>query len=86
VLQPLATGPAFAVSTRLLRTRTEGAVIADAMRELLSSPDAPGLRVEALRAGDDWRVVGWPYTSREQAEKARALLAKRGMKVEVVDF
>ena len=48
------------------------------MRALLVTTDMP--------AGEDWRVVGWPYADRAQAEKARALLAARGMKVDVIDF
>ena len=78
--------PAFALSTRPLRTRTESRQVADAMRALLASPAAPGLRVEVLPAGSDWRVIGWPYAERAQAERARALLAQRGLKVEVIEF
>ena len=78
--------PAFAVSTRLLRTRTEGELVAEAMRALLVGPNTPGMHVEAMKAGEDWRVVGWPYVDRAQAERARAFLATRGMKVEIIDF
>lgn len=78
--------PAFAVTTRLLRTRTESRQVAEAMRALLVGPDNPGMRVEVMKAGEDWRVVGWPYVDRAQAERARAFLASRGMKVEVIDF
>ena len=81
-----ATGPAFAVSTRLLRTRTESEQVAAAMRALIVSAGTPQMHVDVMPAGDDWRVVGWPYVSRTQAEKARALLAGRGMRVEVIDF
>ena len=83
---PPVVGPAFAVSTRLLRTRTESEQLADAMRELLSGSAPPGLQVQALRSGEDWRVVVWPFTKQAQAEQARALLASRGMKVAVIDF
>lgn len=79
-------GPAFAVSTRLLRTRTESEQLAEAMRALLAGSGPPGLQVQALRSGDDWRVVVWPYNEHAQAEQARALLASRGMKVAVIDF
>ena len=77
---------AFAVSTRLLRTRTESEQIAAAMRALLVTAGMPQMHVEAMPAGEDWRVVGWPYANRAQAEKARLLLAARGMKVEVIGF
>jgi len=39
-----------------------------------------------LPSGDDWRVVGWPFRHRADAERARAILLTRGLKVEVVDF
>ncbi len=56
------------------------------MRALLVTADMPQMQVEVMPAGEDWRVVGWPYADRVQAEKARALLAGRGMRVEVIDF
>ena len=77
------------MSTRVLRTRTEGEQVAAAMRALLVTPGTPGtppMRVEVMPSGEDWRVVGWPYADRALAEKARALLAARGMKVQVIDF
>lgn len=83
---PAPGGPSFAVATRLLRTRSESEQVASAIRELLSKQPGPPVRVEVLAAGDDWRVVGWPYTDRALADKARALLAARGMKVQVIDF
>ena len=83
---PLLGGPTFAVTTRLIRTRAESEQIAQAMRGLLAGHAPSKMRVETLRSGDDWRVVSWPYGSREQANQASALLAARGMKVQVVDF
>ena len=56
------------------------------MRALLVTPGTPQMHVDVMPAGEDWRVVGWPYTDRALAEKARALLATRGMKVQVIDF
>ena len=85
-----AAGPAFAVATRPLRTRTESEQVAAAMRALLVTAGMPQMQmqmqVDVIPAGDDWRVVGWPYANRAQAEKSRALLARRGLKVEVIDF
>ncbi|MCY7315632.1 MAG: hypothetical protein LH480_08435, partial [Rubrivivax sp.] len=80
------TGTAFALSTRPLRTRAESEQIAAAMRALLPAASALPLTVEVLAVGDDWRVVGWPYAGRDAAERARALLATRGIRVRVVDF
>jgi len=81
-----AAAPAFAVWTRVLRTRAESEQMAAAMRDLLRHPDNPKLRVEVLAVGQDWRVVGWPYAGRPQADQARELLAARGLRVEVVEF
>lgn len=83
---PASASPVFAVATRALRTRSESDQVATAMRELLSNAAGTAVRVEVLPAGDDWRVVGWPYTDRSLADKARALLISRGMRVEVIDF
>ena len=76
----------FALSTRLLRTAAESEQLSAAMRKVLTAQGAADVRVEVIPVGDDWRVVGWPYTSRSQADKARAQLTARGLKVEVVDF
>jgi hypothetical protein len=76
----------WAVTTRLLRTRAESQQWLQALDELLSEQGSAKLQVELLSEGADWRVVGWPFTRRADAERARALLLARGLKVEVVDF
>jgi hypothetical protein len=79
-------GPAFALTTRALRTRAEADLVLVAMRSLLRTVSAGVVKVEVLSQGDDWRVVGWPFAHRADADKARALLVSRGMRVEVVGF
>ena len=76
----------FAVSTRIVRTRAESEQLRVAMQALLTTSGARDVRVEIVPAGADWRVVGWPFAKRDEADRARALLASRGMRVEVVDF
>ena len=76
----------FGVSTRLLRTRAEAEQLQAAFQALLAGTTGSQLRVEMLPVGEDWRVVGWPYTRREDAERARTLLQSRGLRVELVDF
>lgn len=78
--------PAFALTTRALRTRAEADLVLVAMRSLLHTVGAGEVKVEVLAQGDDWRVVGWPFARRADADKARALLVSRGMRVEVVGF
>ena len=51
-----------------------------------SSSDAAALRFEVLSVGDDWRAVSWPFAERRAAERLRAELQHRGLRVEVVSF
>lgn len=76
----------FGVSTRLLRTRAESEQVMQAMQALLETLGARDARVDIVPHGDDWRVIGWPFARREDADRARALLASRGMRVEVLVF
>jgi hypothetical protein len=78
--------PAWAISTRPLRTRTEAEQVLAAMEGLLRPIGTPGVRTEILPEGDDWRVVGWPYTDRRDADRALAVLVARGMRVQVIAF
>jgi hypothetical protein len=78
--------PAWAISTRPLRTRTEAEQVLAAMEGLLKPIGTPGVRTEILPEGDDWRVVGWPYTDRREADRALAVLMARGMRVQVLAF
>lgn len=78
--------PAFALSSRRLRTRAESEQTMTAIKSLLESAGHNSVQVEVVPAGEDWRVVGWPFGQRAQAEKARTLLASRGIRLEIVDF
>jgi hypothetical protein len=76
----------FGLSTRPLRTRAEAEQLQAAFQALLGGAPGSPLRVEMLPAGEDWRVVCWPYERRADAARARALLQARGLSVELVDF
>ena len=80
------TGPVFAISTRALRTHAEADQVRVAMQALLQTLGHAGVQVDVLPQGDDWRVVALPFPQRADAEKGRALLASRGMRVAVLDF
>ncbi len=86
---PIASGAAvWAVSTRALRTRFESEQMLVALRAAAarSAPADAALRFEVLPAGSDWRAVSWPFTERGAAERLRAELQARGVRVEVVAF
>ncbi|MDE2501901.1 MAG: hypothetical protein KGL18_02830, partial [Burkholderiales bacterium] len=76
----------FAVTTRVMRTRAEAEQVAAAMGALLQTIDAGAVHTDILPVQDDWRVVGWPFARRQDADKARALLSARGMRVQVIAF
>jgi len=86
VLATAPTVPVFAISTRSLRTRSEADQVQLAMQSLLLTLGQEQVQVDVLPQGDDWRVVALPFPRRADAEKGRALLASRGMRVVVVDF
>ncbi len=86
VLATAPTAPVFAISTRTLRTRSEADQVRVAMQSLLLTLGQEQVQVDVLPQGEDWRVVALPFPRRADAEKGRALLASRGMRVVVVDF
>ena len=76
----------YGLSTRLLRTRAEAEQLQSAFQALLGGAPGSTVRVEMLPAGEDWRVVCWPFERRADAERSRAMLLARGLRVELVDF
>ncbi|MDE2081580.1 MAG: hypothetical protein KGI90_09515 [Burkholderiales bacterium] len=79
-----AASPAYALASAVLRTRAEAEQVQAAMAALLGRAGA--VRTEILPVGDDWRVAGWPYAHPAEAERARLLLAARGLRVSVLAF
>ncbi len=86
---PPAGAPVWAVSTRALRTRFESEQMLLALRDAarrVGAASATALHFEVLPVGADWRAVSWPFAEREGAERLRAELHARGVRVEVVAF
>ncbi len=79
-------GPTFALTTRPLRTRAESEQVAAAVRALMDGHTREPVLVELMPAGEDWRVVCWPFLRRQDAQLARALLLTRGLRLETVEF
>ena len=65
---------------------TAGQWIAEALTALLVVPGSPVQRVDVLPAGDDFRVVAWPYPGRDEALRAQAALQARGHRLQVISF
>jgi hypothetical protein len=79
--------PTFALALRRVRTQAESELMGRALRSILArSGPMPGLRFDAMPAGDDWRAVCWPFATREEAERVRQQLTSRGQAIEVISF
>jgi hypothetical protein len=78
---------AYAVATPRVRTEAESGLMRLALQAAVAqAAPSPGCRVEALPAGEDWRVACWPFVHRADAERLREQLAARGHRLEVIDF
>jgi hypothetical protein len=77
----------FAVVTRPSRQReraTQGlALMRDSSRRL--PPPLPD-HGELMHSQGEWRAAWWPFASLADAERARVMLARRGLNAEVVEF
>ena len=77
----------YAVVTRGTGQRDAAArslAVMRSARARLSSP-APD-RSELMQSQGQWRAAWWPFASQVDAERARSMLAARGLKAEVVAF
>lgn len=78
--------PVYGLASTTLRTTGEGERVQGLMARLLAQAAVPGVQVERLQVGEDWRVVGYPFADKAAAERTAALLLKRGLRTEVIDF
>ena len=83
-----ATGPRFyALATASSPSKLEAEARMILLRAGAANAIAPhGTRIELLQSNKHWQAVWWPFKKREDAERARRLLAVRGVKVELVEF
>ena len=80
-------GPVYAVVSLASRQRATAAVHLAQMKSAASRLDGPvPAHGELLESQGQWRAAWWPFTSLVDAERARVLLAGRGIKAEVVEF
>ena len=78
---------AYALVTDITRTR-----VASELRQQLMGPTVaigvlPGRpRTDLMQVDTGWRAVVWPFATEPEADKARRLLAERGIRTEVLKF
>ena len=77
----------YAVVSLASRQRATAAVHLAQMKSAASRLDGPvPAHGELLESQGQWRAAWWPFTSLVDAERARVLLAGKGVKAEVVEF
>jgi hypothetical protein len=80
-------GPVYAVVGPASRQRAAAAGSLAQMKSAASRLDGPAPEHgELVENQGQWRAAWWPFTSLVDAERARVLLAGRGIKAEVVEF
>lgn len=78
-------GKVYAVATAPTRTRA-GSQLRLVLMDAPTKADPGQPRVEVMQVGDNWHAVIWPFNNRAAAERAREVLAGRGIQTEVIAF
>lgn len=79
--------PVYAVVSRPTRQRETAASNLALMRSTGARLSAPAPdHGELMQSQGEWRAAWWPFASQADAERARVMLAGRGLKAEVVEF
>ena len=85
---PAANGSvAYALVTEVTRSR----LASELRQQLMSTSPAvgdasAGPHAELMQVANGWRAVVWPFATEGEAEKARQMLATRGIRTEVLKF
>ena len=75
----------YALVMRPTRTRAESESLARRLRQQ-AGVAAGDSQAELLQAGDSWRAILFPFADAQRAERARQVLAGKGLAVEMVEF
>ena len=79
--------PVYAVVTRARRQHQSAAQDLALLRSVAKRLSGPlPVHGELMQNQGEWRAAWWPFTNLADAERARVLLAGRGLKAEVVAF
>lgn len=76
----------WALATPRLRSESVSEQQQVAIASLMQRAGLRAVRVQVLDMGGGWHVVAYPFPTRDAAENARLLLARRGLPTEAVDF
>ena len=81
-----APGAAFAVLARSTKSRLASEILLGFMQSAAGSQGKTSQHSEVVPDAQGWRASWWPFASRQEAERARKLLAVSGIHAEVVEF
>ena len=81
-----APGAAFAVLARSTKSRLASEILLGFMQSAAGSQGKTSQHTEVVPDAQGWRASWWPFASRQEAERARKLLAVSGIHAEVVEF
>ena len=77
----------YALATHITRTRIASELRQQLMGSSATVGELPGTpRAELMQVGEGWRAVVWPFATERDADKARHLLAERGIRTELLKF
>ena len=84
--KPSKPGAAYAVVARSTKSRAASEMLLGFMQTAAARHSTTSQHTEVVPDAKGWRASWWPFTSRQDAERARAALASAGMQAEVVEF
>jgi hypothetical protein len=80
-------GVTYALAARSTRSRAASELLLGLMKTAAAAGgDKAQQRTEILPSQQGWRAIWWPFHSRQDAERAQALLANVGLEAELLEF
>ena len=77
----------YALATDITRTRIASELRQQLMGSSATVGELPGTpRTELMQVGAGWRAVVRPFATQNEADKARRMLAERGIRTELLKF
>lgn len=76
----------YALVARSTKSRAASDLLLGFMQSAAAGQTQPSQHTEVLPDAKGWRASWWPFTSRQDAERALAALASHGLYAEIVEF
>ncbi len=84
---PSADGVTYALAARSTRNRAASELLLGLMKTAAAAGGGKAeQRTEVLPSQQGWRAIWWPFHTRQEAERAHALLVSVGLEAELIEF